>query len=170
MRAMDPKSRHSGTLDLSMDIKTFGAPESFAQNASGDLDVLILPKDQAAGSLGVLGSGVMSLILRTLDPGSRSQLNCIVGSFNVADGVATSRIVLFDTTLARVAGDLVVDYRTRGLRGNFAPRSKQPRLFPVVPGINVRGTLDAPDIGVSTQSVVLGALRVWQLPVTFASD
>jgi uncharacterized protein involved in outer membrane biogenesis len=170
MRAMDPKSRHNGTLDLSMDIKTFGAPQSFAQHSSGDLDVLILPKDQEAGSLGVLGSGVLSLILRTLDPGSRSQLNCVVGSFNVSDGVATSRIVLLDTTLARVAGDLVVDYRTRGLSGTFAPRSKQPRLFPVAPGINVGGTLDAPDISVSAQSVVLGALRVWQLPVTFASD
>ncbi len=77
---------------------------------------------------------------------------------------------MLDTTLARVAGDLVVDYRSRGMRGTFAPRSKQPRLFPVAPGINVGGTLDAPEISVSTQSVVLGALRVWQLPVTFASD
>ncbi|MGB8435252.1 MAG: AsmA family protein, partial [Burkholderiales bacterium] len=170
MRAMDPKSPHSGTLDLSMDIKTFGAPESFAQNASGEFDVLILPKDQEAGALSALGSGVLPLILRTLDPRSQSQLNCIVGSFDIDKGVATSRIVLLDTTLARVAGDLVVDYRTRGLRGTFAPRSKQPRLFPVAPGIIVGGTLDAPDIGVSAQSVVLSALRVWQLPVAFASD
>jgi hypothetical protein len=170
MRAIEPKKPHNGTLDLSLDIRTHGAPESFVQNASGEFDVLILPKDQEAGALGALGSGVLPLILQTLDPRSQSQLNCIVGSFNIDKGVATSRIVLLDTTLARVAGDLVVDYRSRGMKGTFAPRSKQPRLFPVAPGINVGGTLDAPDISVSTQSVVLGALRVWQLPVTFASD
>ncbi len=69
-----------------MDVKTYGAPESLVQNASGEFDVLILPKDQEAGALGALGSGVLPLILRTLDPRSQSQLNCIVGSFNHRQG------------------------------------------------------------------------------------
>ncbi len=170
MLAVDPKSPHHGTLDLSMDFKTSGVPETLAQNATGTFDVLVLPRGQEAGSLGVLGAGVLRLLLRTLDPRSQSQLNCIVGSFDMDKGVATSRIVLLDTTLARVAGELVIDYRTRALKGSFAPRSKQPQLFSVAPGINVGGTLDAPDIGVSTQSVVLGALRIWQFPIAFAAD
>lgn len=170
MRAADPKSPHHGTLDLSMDIKTSGVPETFKQNATGSLDVLILPKDQSAGSLDLLGAGVLHLLMRTLDPRSQSQLNCIVAGFDLENGIATSQIVLLDTTLARVAGELVIDYRSRGLKGRFAPRSKQPQLFSVAPGITVGGTLDSPDIGVSTQSIVLGALRIWQFPVAFASD
>lgn len=170
MRAVDPKTPRDGTLDLSMDIKTSGPPETLAENATGALDVLILPRNQQAGALGMLGAGVLRLLMRTLDPNSQSQLNCIVGSFDLDKGLATSRIVLLDTTLARVAGELVVDYRTRELRGRFAPRSKRPQLFSVAPGITVGGTLDAPDIGVSPQSVVVGALRIWQFPIAFASD
>jgi len=170
MRAVDPQTPHHGTLDLSMDIKTSGPPETLAENATGSLDALILPKAQQAGALDVLGASVLRLLMRTLDPNSQSQLNCIVGSFDVDNGIATSRIVLLDTTLARVAGELVVDYRTREMRGRFAPRSKRPQLFSVVPGITVGGTLDAPDIGVSPQSVVISALRIWQFPVAFASD
>lgn len=170
VRAMDPKSIHQGTLDLSMDIKTSGAPEALKQNSTGAVDVLILPKSQQAGALDLLGAGALRLFLQTLDPRAQSQLNCIVGSFDLDKGIATSRIVLLDTTLARVAGELVVDYRTSALRGRFAPRSKRPQLFSVVPGINVSGTLDAPVIGVSPQSVVFSALRIWQFPVAFASD
>lgn len=170
MRAVDPKSPFEGILDLSMDIKTFGVPETLKQNATGALDVLILPKDQQAGSLDLLGAGVLRLIIRTLDPRSQSRVNCVVGSFDLDKGVATSRIVLLDTTLARVAGELVVDYRTQALKGRFAPRSKQPQLFSVAPGITVGGTLDEPDIGVSPQSILFSALRIWQFPVAFASD
>jgi uncharacterized protein involved in outer membrane biogenesis len=169
-RAMDPKSHHEGTLDLSMDIKTSGAPEALKQNATGAVDILILPEGQQAGAIDLLGAGVVSLFLQTLDPRSQSQLNCIVGSFDLDKGIATSRIVLLDTTVARVAGELVVDYRTSELKGRFAPRSKRPQLFSVVPGINVSGTLNSPVIGVSPQSVVFSALRIWQFPVAFASD
>jgi len=170
MRAADAKSPHDGTLDLSMDIKTSGPPETLVQNATGEFDVLVLPKNQEAGSLSLLGAGVLRLLMQTLDPNSQSQLNCIVGSFGLDKGIATSHVVLLDTSLARVAGELVVDYRTRGLQGRFAPRSKRPQLFAVAPGITVGGTLDAPDIGVSPQSIVVGALRIWQFPLAFASD
>jgi len=170
MRAADAKSPHAGTLDLSMDIKTSGPPETLVQNATGEFDVLVLPKNQEAGSLSLLGAGVLRLLMQTLDPNSQSQLNCIVGSFGLDKGIATSHVVLLDTSLARVAGELVVDYRTRGLQGRFAPRSKRPQLFAVAPGITVGGTLDAPDIGVSPQSIVVGALRIWQFPLAFASD
>ena len=170
MRAADSKSPHNGTLDLSMDIKTSGPPETLVQNATGEFDVLILPKNQEAGSLSLLGAGVLRLLMQTLDPRSQSQLNCIVGSFSLDKGIATSHVVLLDTTLVRVAGELVIDYHTRGLRGRFAPRSKRPQLFSVAPGITLGGTLDRPDIGVSPQSIVVGALRIWQFPVAFASD
>jgi uncharacterized protein involved in outer membrane biogenesis len=170
VRAIDPKSLHQGTLDLSLDIKTSGAPEALEQNATGAVDVLILPKGQQAGALDLLGASAVRIFLQTLDPRSQSQLNCIVGSFDLDKGIATSRIVLLDTTLARVAGELVIDYRTNALKGRFAPHSKRPQLFTVVPGINVSGSFDAPVIGVSPQSVVFSALRIWQFPVAFASD
>jgi len=56
------------------------------------------------------------------------------------------------------------------LSGQLASSSKRPELFSVVPGIEISGSLDEPRIGVSTRSIVVGVLRIWQVPVTFASD
>jgi len=170
MRAVDPKSAVSGKLDVSFDLLASGAPEELLRTGSGTFDVLILPKDQQAGKLDVLGAGVLRLVMGTLDPRSDSQLNCVVGSFDIANGLATSRVVLLDTTRARVVGDLDLDLRSQALRGRLAPRSKRPELFTVVPGVQISGTVDSPSVGVSAKEVVTGVLRIWQQPIAFVGD
>ena len=170
LRAVDPKSLASGTLDLSLDVKSSGAPERLTQNASGTIDVLILPKNQQAGRLDALGAGVLRLIMGALDPRGDSRLNCMVGSFDVADGYATSRIVLLDTTRARVVGELTLDIESHGLNGRLAPQSKRPQLFSVVPGIQISGTVDAPVVGITASQVVVGMLNIWKVPFTFTAD
>jgi uncharacterized protein involved in outer membrane biogenesis len=170
LRAVDPKNPGAGTLDLSLDVKSSGPPEHLVQNASGTVDILVLPKNQLAGRLDVLGAGILRIVMSTLDPRNDSRLNCIVGSFDLANGFATSRIVLLDTTRARVAGELVVDFSTRGLSGRLAPRSKRPELFSVVPGISITGTLDKPEVGITARQVVIGMLNIWKVPLTFTAD
>jgi uncharacterized protein involved in outer membrane biogenesis len=169
-RAVDPKSPVTGTFDLSLDVKSSGAPERLAQNATGTVDILVLPKDQQAGRLNVLGASVLRIVMSTLDPRNDSRLNCIVGSFDLANGFATSRIVLLDTTRARVAGELALDFSTRGLNGRLAPQSKRPELFSVVPGITISGTLDKPAVGITANQIVVGMLNIWKVPLAFTAD
>jgi uncharacterized protein involved in outer membrane biogenesis len=169
LRAVDPQNLATGTFDLSLDVKSSGAPERLVQNATGAVDILVLPKNQQAGRLDALGAGVLRLVMTTLDPRDDSRLNCIVGSFDLANGFATSRIVLLDTTRARVAGELTLDFETHGLNGRLAPQSKRPELFSVVPGISISGTLDAPRVGITATQVVVGMLNIWKVPLTFTA-
>jgi uncharacterized protein involved in outer membrane biogenesis len=170
LRAVDPKNTATGTFDLSLDVKSAGALERLVQNATGAIDLLVLPKNQQAGRLDALGAGLLRIVMTTLDPRDDSRLNCIVGSFDLANGFATSRIVLLDTTRARVAGELTLDFETHGLNGRLAPQSKRPELFSVVPGISISGTLGEPRVSITARQVVVGMLNIWKVPLTFTAD
>ncbi|MCZ7565793.1 MAG: AsmA family protein [Burkholderiales bacterium] len=170
-RAADPKSANAGTLDLSMRLTSRGTPTELMRRASGAVDALVVPRGRVSASLFDLWSaGLLQNIWTRLDPGAESRLNCAVGSFDLAEGVLKSRLVLLDTTRVRVVGELEADFGTRKLGGRLAPRAKQPELFNPAPSVRVGGTFERPTVLPSPEALVIGALRLYGFAYAYALD
>jgi uncharacterized protein involved in outer membrane biogenesis len=169
-RALDPKTSVAGTLGLSLHLTSQGAPEELMRRANGTVDVLVAPQGATAKFFDLWTTGLLQTALTRIDPGSESRLNCMVGSFDVTDGVMKSRIVLLDTTRVRVAGELDADFGSRKLTGRLAPRAKRPELFNAEPSFQIGGTLEQPRVLPSAESLVIGALRLYGFPYAFALD
>lgn len=70
-------------------------------------------------------------------------INCVVSQFDIKDGLATSKALLFDTELATMSGKGTVNLASEALDLEIDPRPKSATINTAVP-INVGGTLAAP--------------------------
>ena len=86
-------------------------------------------------------------------------LNCVVSQFDIADGLATSQVLLVDTEHARIAGGGTINLANETLDLKIDPRPKSITLNTAVP-ISIGGTLARPAFSLEKTAVVrkLGGL------------
>ena len=90
-------------------------------------------------------------VLSKLFTGDQSEfttINCMVSQFDIKKGLATSKVLLFDTEYATISGKGSVNLATEALDLEVDPQPKSATINTAVP-IVIRGTLAAPSYGVS---------------------
>ncbi|MDJ0738558.1 MAG: AsmA family protein [Gammaproteobacteria bacterium] len=130
-----------------VDIRVHGAGRSAASIAadlSGTARLLVGKGRADLRAVDTLIGG-LSTALATLGDGSREPavLNCMAASFDVEQGIATSRLMLADTEHSTVYGEGNVDLRRERLDLLLRPKPKQASLSVAVP-VRIGGTLLAP--------------------------
>lgn len=89
-------------------------------------------------------------VMRQLAPWSpreeRTELNCLVGRFVVAKGVATSRTLLFDTSHVTMGGNATIDLGRQSVQATLVPRAKQASLINLATPMDVSGPLTDPSV------------------------
>jgi hypothetical protein len=105
------------------------------------------------------GTGLLSTMLRSLDPNTRSEVECAAASLDIAGGVASTSAFFVDTTRVRIIGQVDADLTTRALSGRLRPVSEQPELFTVAPTMLLGGTIESPRVSVAPENIVLAPLR-----------
>jgi hypothetical protein len=115
--------------------------------------------DLRSEALEFWGTGLLGAMLRSLDPNTRSEVECAAASLDVAGGVASTSAFFVDTTRVRIIGQVDANLVTRALSGRIRPVSEQPELFTVAPTMVLRGTLESPQLSIAPESIVLAPLR-----------
>ncbi|HSD52772.1 MAG TPA: AsmA-like C-terminal region-containing protein [Burkholderiales bacterium] len=158
-RTLDPATKLGGRLDLLADLAAQGPPGQLLPALAGTIDVAIFPHDLRPGALAFWGTGLLSAMLRTLDPSARSEVECAIASFDVDTGIARSEAFFVDTTRVRIIGQIDADLTTHELSGRLRPVSEQPQLFSVAPTMLLGGTIEAPRVTIAPENIVLAPLR-----------
>lgn len=90
-------------------------------------------------------------ILTELFVGKQSEytvINCVVSQFDIKNGLATSKALLFDTDYATVSGKGTINLGTEVLDMEVDPQPKSATVNTAVPVV-ITGTLAAPSYGVN---------------------
>jgi uncharacterized protein involved in outer membrane biogenesis len=158
-RTLDPATKLGGRVDLLVDLTAQGPPGRLLPALAGTIDAAVFPHDLRPGVLAFWGTGLLSAMLRTLDPSAQSEVECAIASFDVDTGVARSEAFFVDTTRARIIGQIDANLMTREVSGRLRPVSKQPELFRVAPTMLLGGTIEAPRVTIAPENIVLAPLR-----------
>jgi hypothetical protein len=158
-RTIDPATQLGGRLDLVAELAAQGPPGKLLPALAGTIDVAVYPHDLRPGVLVFWGTGLLSTMLRSLDPNTRSEVECAAASLDIAGGVASTSAFFVDTTRVRIIGQVDADLTTRALSGRLRPVSEQPQLFTVAPTMLLGGTIESPRVSVAPENIVLAPLR-----------
>lgn len=75
-------------------------------------------------------------------------VNCILGHFDVKDGVLNSKTLVIDTDDTNIQGEGTIDLETEAMNLRFVPQPKDTSLVSLRTPITVKGTLKSPSPGV----------------------
>ena len=92
---------------FSLNLKLAGrAPslDSTMRHANGMLDIAVWPTELRSGVFNLWSANLVLALLPLIDPGQKSQVNCIVGRFDLKDGDLADDEFLIDTSTVRIRG------------------------------------------------------------------
>lgn len=132
--------------ELSTALTSRGATlEQMASNLDGEARLVIGKGRAKLRAVDTLVGGLSTLTGQLLEHGSDDAgLNCVIADFALAQGVASTRVLLIDSAVSTVRGDGEIDLGRRVVDLTFTPRPKKPTLTVAVP-VHVRGALSSPD-------------------------
>lgn len=145
-----------GLADLSVDVRGRGASAAaIAASLDGHLRVLI---GKARGRLSGLDRivGGLTKVIGDMAGGSTGEwtpINCLAADFTLTQGIATRKVLLFDTDSLTVVGEGTVDLRSERLDLKFTPQPKSMTLNVSLP-VDVGGTLMAPAVSLDRAAAV----------------
>ena len=139
--------------------------DAMLTHASGQLDVAVWPTELRSGVFNLWSANLVLALLPLIDPGQQSQVNCIIGRFDLHDGGISDDLFLIDTSSVRIRGSGQADLRNDRLAFVFRPRAKGPGLFRLQTPLRVTGTLSDQRFGFDTIDVFSSGLRMVASPI-----
>jgi hypothetical protein len=144
--------------------------------AGGHFDFAVWPTNMQADIFDLWAANLVLAILPRIDSGQGSKVNCVVGVFDVTDGVMRQKKLLVDTTNVQVSGDGEVDFNRGQIDFVLAPRAKRPTMFTLGTPIRVTGrysdlqTSTTPDqwaitVGRFVTSIFAPVRRIFTTPI-----
>ena len=155
-----------GLFSLNLELAgTAPSLDTIMRHADGSMDFAVWPVDVPAGIFNFWSVNLLLAVLPLIDPGGESHVNCIVGRFDLKDGVLTDDKIMIDTTRVRVRGAGSANLRTEELAFVFRPRAKGFPLFRLQTPLRVTGTLTDYRFGVTQRDWVESILRLAGSPI-----
>ena len=161
-RGNDVKGLFSLNLELAGKAPSL---DTIMLHADGKLDFAVWPVEAPAGIFNLWSVNLLLAVLPLIDPGGESHVNCIVGRFDLKEGVLTDDKIMIDTTRVRVRGAGSANLRTEALAFVFRPRAKGFPLFRLQTPLRVTGTLTDYRFGVTQRDWVESILRLAGSPI-----
>ena len=153
---------------FSLDLDIAGRAPSLStvmQHANGQLDFAVWPTELRSGVFKMWSVNLILTMLPLIDTGGESQVNCIVGRFDLANGDMSSDKLMIDMTAVRILGAGHADLATEELEFVFRPRAKGLALFRLQTPLRVTGTLTDQQFGHERRDIVESTLRLIASPI-----
>ncbi len=132
--------------------------------AEGHIDFGVWPKDLNAGLFDLWAVNLFTSVLPSLDS-EASKVNCLVGRFEIEEGIMRPTALLIDTSRIQASGDGIIDFKKNTIDFRAAPRSKKPQMFSAQTPIRIQGRFKDFDLGVSAGGVAGTVFRMITSPV-----
>jgi len=153
-RRIDPKSDVQGWISADVDLVSRAqALDDIMANANGHFDFAIWPDGLEAEIFDLWAIGLITNLFSILDSNSQSSFNCVIGRFDLKDGIMEPDLIYIDTTSVTVGGTGKVDFKTEAVDLLFVPDAKSPQFLSLETPITVDGTFDDLNVGVTTGDV-----------------
>ncbi len=161
-QAFDAEDVLSGKVDVTTNLAGRGESiRALMASLEGKASV-VMGKGQVKSSyVELLGADLLRFAASAGTTSDTTAVNCMVGRFDIAKGLATGRDILFDTSHMTVKGEGTVNLAAERLGLKFTPRPKDVSLLNLATPWRVEGTLDNPQVapdetGIATRAA--GAL------------
>jgi uncharacterized protein involved in outer membrane biogenesis len=133
--------------------------------ANGTLDIAVWPRELRSGVFNLWTVNLVLNVLPLIDPGSSSGVNCVIGRFDLKDGIVNEDALLIDTTSVRIRGSGQANLQTEELNFVFRPRAKGFAVFRLQNPLRVTGTLFDQRIGLNRRDLPESILRLIASPI-----
>ena len=134
--------------------------------SSGDLRLLINDGAISGSLMEIAGLNVGNYVVDKLFGDEEVKINCAAADVGIKDGLATTRLFLFDTENAIIHVDGTANFANERLDLKIAPESKGVRLFSLRSPLYVRGSFANPSAGVQAVPLALRGAGMIALGVT----
>jgi uncharacterized protein involved in outer membrane biogenesis len=139
--------------------------ETMLRGADGTVDIAVWPRELRSGVFNLWTVNLVLNLMPLIDPGSATRVNCVVGRFDLKDGIVSEDSLLIDTTSVRVRGTGQANLRTEALDFVFRPRAKGFAVFRLQNPLRVTGTLFDQRIGLDRRDLPESILRLIASPI-----
>ncbi|MDJ0850874.1 MAG: AsmA family protein [Myxococcota bacterium] len=140
-RRVDPATDMGGlfALDIALASKA-PSPRDLMAHASGRFDFAVFPENTDASLVDLWAVNLVAAALPAVDSAEQSRINCVVGLFDMEQGLMRQNTLLLDTTNMSVSGTAEVDFREQFVEVHLRPEAKQPEFFSVATPVKATGT------------------------------
>jgi hypothetical protein len=167
-RRLGPADNVQGLLDLNLEFAG-RAPslDAIMHHADGRIDFAVRPTglDLRGGIFDFWSVNLLLALLPVIDPGGESNVNCIVGRFDLKNGNLTDDRIVIDTARVRISSAGNANLATQELAFVFRPRAKGLALFRLQTSLRVSGTFTDYRIGVEQSDMIESILRMIGSPI-----
>ncbi len=139
--------------------------DTIMRNANGQLDIAVWPTELRSGMFNLWSANLVLTLLPLIDPGLKSQVNCIVARVDLKQGDLSDDKIVIDTSTVRIRGEGHANLGTEELAMVFRPRAKGLGLFRLQTPLRVSGTLTDQRFHFDQQDVFFSVLRLIASPI-----
>jgi uncharacterized protein involved in outer membrane biogenesis len=166
MKELEKEENLQGQLDLSIDVNGKGVSEADWMSSLNGRVVLNMGQGRIFNRyINLFGEDLSAKVFRLLSPFQKESeytaVNCLVGGFNIRDGLATTTVFVVDTDQMSVIGEGDVNLRTEQLNLSLNPVPKEGigagitgklsvSLGELTRPFKLSGTLSHPSLGIDT--------------------
>jgi len=147
----DVEAMRSSMGQLNGDAKLSGTGNSVADllaTSNGDMKLLMNDGVISRSLMEIVGLNVGNYVVGKLFGDDEVRINCAAANLDVRNGLATSRLFVFDTTNAVINLTGNVNFANERMDLSINPESKGVRIVTLRSPLYVRGTFKNPDAGV----------------------
>jgi len=139
-RRIDPDTTMKGLLSLDIKLDSHGPDyKLILGNMNGKIDFGIWPQDLEAGIFDLWAVNLLLALLPQVDKGESSKVNCVIGQFDLKDGVLKEHKMMIDTTRMRVKGEVRANFKTQEIYVYAKSSGKRPEFFSLATPVEVKG-------------------------------
>lgn len=152
----EPMQTSFGELNGDADISGRGnSVAALLGTANGDLKMLVNDGAISRSLMEIAGLNVGNYVVGKLFGDQDVKINCAATDFGIKDGLATSRLFVFDTENAVIYIDGTANMKSEQLDLKITPESKGFRIFSLRSPLYVRGPFASPGAGVESGPLLL---------------
>ncbi len=158
LSAMQITDLVEGESDIAVHVRGSGASaRAIMGGLNGDATLVMGEGRIASRYVDFLAADLVQVIGPSASNGAHTEFNCFVSRFELENGLATSKAMLFDTQRITVVGEGEINLGSEELDLVLKPKPKEPSLLSLATPILVGGTLADPSVGPDTLAVVKDA-------------
>ncbi|UCE90226.1 MAG: AsmA family protein [Pseudomonadota bacterium] len=145
MRRLAPQYASDGWLGADVALRSRAASYgTLLDSASGHINLAIWPQGVGTAFFDFWGTGLVTDIFTRFLPGTNPTLNCVVGYFDLNEGIATSRAFVMDDTRLTVRGDGTINLREGTIDMLLTPTPKDLTIISIQSPQHLSGSLREP--------------------------
>lgn len=144
----------TGDIDVALDVAGQGdSLHALVAGADGKAGLVMFKGEIASRYVDLIAVDLLQQMMPWKKSIKEAQVKCALGQFKIESGKADIKSLLFDTKNMNMTGTGYIDLSDEKINLRLYPRPKDPSLFSLATGLEVKGTLTDASVSVNPLSL-----------------